>query len=157
MQFQVPQFIEVEDKIIGPLTFRQFVYLVGGAGASYLFLRVLPLLIAGPLVLCVGALTLALAFFEYNGRSFTVALENGFFYLTRSKFYLWDNQHKAKKPATQKVVAQESAQAYLPKLSDSRLRDLAWSLDIKERVAAGIARDEERGTDTVVSPRVPEA
>ena len=27
MQYQVPQFIEVEDKIFGPLTFKQFLYI----------------------------------------------------------------------------------------------------------------------------------
>ncbi|TSC61742.1 MAG: SsrA-binding protein, partial [Parcubacteria group bacterium Athens0416_74] len=32
MQFQVPQFIEVEDKIVGPLTFKQFVFIAGGLG-----------------------------------------------------------------------------------------------------------------------------
>ncbi|TSC80302.1 MAG: hypothetical protein G01um101429_152 [Parcubacteria group bacterium Gr01-1014_29] len=31
-QFQVPQFIEVEDKIFGPLTTKQFFYLLGGGG-----------------------------------------------------------------------------------------------------------------------------
>ena len=33
---------------------------------------------------------------------------------------------------------------YIPKLSDSKLHELAWSLDIKERIAAGVARDDER-------------
>lgn len=36
MQFQVPQFIEVEDKIFGPLTFKQFVYIAGGVALMYL-------------------------------------------------------------------------------------------------------------------------
>ena len=33
MRFEVPQFIEIEDKIIGPLTWKQFIYLAGGVGA----------------------------------------------------------------------------------------------------------------------------
>ena len=36
MRFQVPQFIEVEDKIFGPLTIKQFIYLLGGAGLSFI-------------------------------------------------------------------------------------------------------------------------
>src|SRR3990172_12458701 len=48
MQFQVPQFIEIEDKIFGPLTFKQFIYVAGGAGACYLLWRVLPLLLPPP-------------------------------------------------------------------------------------------------------------
>ncbi|NCT02072.1 PrgI family protein, partial [Candidatus Parcubacteria bacterium] len=34
MRFEVPQFIEVEDKIFGPLTWRQFLYLSGGLGMA---------------------------------------------------------------------------------------------------------------------------
>jgi len=32
MRFEVPQFIEVEDKIFGPFTWKQFIYLMGGEG-----------------------------------------------------------------------------------------------------------------------------
>ena len=35
MQFQVPQFLDVEDKIVGPFTIKQFIYLAGGVGMGY--------------------------------------------------------------------------------------------------------------------------
>jgi hypothetical protein len=35
MRYQVPQFIDVEDKVIGPLTIKQFIYLAGGAGMCF--------------------------------------------------------------------------------------------------------------------------
>ena len=76
MQFQVPQFIEVEDKIFGPLTFKQFVYIGGGVGADYLLWRLLPIYVAGPLMLAVAAAAAALAFMQYNGRPFIVAAES---------------------------------------------------------------------------------
>ena len=59
MQFQVPQFIEVEDKIFGPLTFKQFVYVAGGAGAAYLFWRILPVYLSLPFIAGVGGLAAA--------------------------------------------------------------------------------------------------
>lgn len=154
MQFQVPQFIEVEDKIIGPLTFKQFVFIGGGFGMAYVLWRVLPLLIAAPLIALVGGLAAALAFFQYNGRPFIVALEHGFYYLLHPKLYLWNNEHK-KKEIMRAVAAPERHGVYVPKLSDSRLHELAWSLDIKERIAAGTAASDERealGADDVVAP-----
>jgi hypothetical protein len=144
MQFQVPQFIEVEDKIFGPLTFRQFIYIGGGAGACYILWRVLPLIIAAPFIVVVGGLAAGLAFFQFNGRPFIVALENGFFFLIRGKLYLWNNTAKTKKAPTSQLGGQKSTPVYVPKLSESRLHELAWSLDIKERIAAGTANDEER-------------
>ncbi|QQG38028.1 MAG: PrgI family protein [Candidatus Kaiserbacteria bacterium] len=152
MQFQVPQFIEVEDKIFGPLTFKQFVYVIGGVGAAYLLWRALPLVLAGPLIAGVGGLAAALAFMQWNGRPFIVALENAFFYMLRSKLYLWNN---AQKGSVKKAVAAHAepgsdASVYVPKLSDSKLHELAWSLDIKERIAAGVASENERRAEAGV-------
>ncbi len=145
MQFQVPQFIEVEDKIFGPLTFKQFIYLGGGIGGCYILFRVLPLLIAAPLIAVVGGLAVGLAFFQINGRPLIIGLENAFFFLLRGKLYLWDNTRKQKKAQKESaVLAQRAPQIYVPKLSDSRLHELAWSLDIKERIAAGVANDDEK-------------
>ncbi|TSC86995.1 MAG: hypothetical protein G01um10148_100 [Parcubacteria group bacterium Gr01-1014_8] len=145
MQFQVPQFIEVEDKIFGPLTFKQFVYVAGGGGLAYLIWRVLPIYLAAPLVAGSLGLGAALAFMQYNGRPFILALEHGFYFFLRSKLYLWNNQRRNKKlAASANEQHQQTPEIYVPKLSESRLHELAWSLDIKERIAAGVANEDDR-------------
>lgn len=160
MQFQVPQFIEVEDKIFGPLTFKQFIFVLGGLGFAYLFWRTLPLFIAGPLIAAVGGLAAALAFFQFNGRPFILALENGFYFFMRSKLYLWNNRAKKRTSVTATTAApaqQGTGGVYVPKLSDSRLHELAWSLDIKERIAAGVREEGESERNSVMAPvRTPE-
>lgn len=146
MQFQVPQFIEVEDKIFGPLTFKQFVYLAGGAGIAYIIWRALPVYIAGPLVVVFAGLGVSLAFFQYNGRPFILALEHGFFYLIRSKLYLWSNEEAKKAHTKHPELTATSTVPYIPHLSESKLHDLSWSLDINERISAGtVGRDSEEG------------
>jgi hypothetical protein len=156
MQFQVPQFIEVEDKIFGPLTFKQFVYLAGGAGCGYLLWRLLPIYLAAPLIAGVVGLGAGLAFFKYNGQPFILALEHGFFFFIRSKLYLWSNELRDTKKAEAPNMAQNNNPIYVPKLSESRLHELSWSLDIKERIAAGTVNDEEREDaspmKTIVAP-----
>lgn len=144
MQFQVPQFIEVEDKIFGPLTFKQFVYIGGGLGTAYIVFRLLPLLIAAPLMIGVVGLAAALAFFQLNGRPFIIGMESAFYYLIHSKLYLWNNEKKAAKATALKQVSSQAAAPYIPKLSESRLHDLAWSLDINERIRAGTVGEEDR-------------
>ena len=145
MQFQVPQFIEVEDKIFGPLTFKQFIYILGGLGGAYIIYRMLPLALAGPLILIVGGFAAALAFFQFNGRPFIFGFESAFYYFLRTKLYLWNNERKQANAPAVKTVSAKSSEVYVPKLSDSKLHDLAWSLDIQERIAAGTAQDTERG------------
>ncbi len=145
MQFQVPQFIEVEDKIFGPLTFKQFVYVAGGLGIAYILWRALPTFLAAPLGLAFAGLGVALAFVQYNGQPFIVAVEHAFFYLLRGKLYLWNNEQavaRAKK-TTQEVKLPAEA-PYIPRLSDSKLHELSWSLDINERIASGTTSGEER-------------
>ena len=144
MQFQVPQFIEVEDKIFGPFTFKQFVYIAGGLGLAYLLWRLLPMLIAAPLVIGVMGFAIALAFMQYNGRPFMVALETAFFYVIHSKLYLWNNKTKKRIAEAQKNPMMAPEELYVPRLNDSRLHELAWSLDIKERIAAGTENARDR-------------
>jgi hypothetical protein len=144
MQFQVPQFIEVEDKIFGPLTFKQFIYIGGGLGAAYLLWRVLPFYIAVPIIVVEGGLAAALAFFQYNGRPFILALENAFFFIIHSRLYLWNNDRKKKSSEIVQKELTRSSNLYVPKLSGSKLHELAWSLDIKERIAGGVASEVER-------------
>lgn len=144
MQFQVPQFIEVEDKIFGPLTFKQFVYLGGAAGCAYMLYRLLPLYVAAPFIALVGGLGVSLAFLQYNGRPFIISLEYGFFYFVHSKLYLWNNERKPRSGKETRKAVTRTSSVYIPKLSESRLHELAWSLDIKERIAAGINPNEGR-------------
>lgn len=158
MQFQVPQFIEVEDKIVGPLTFKQFVFIAGGLGMAYVFSRILPLFAAAPLIVGILGFAAALAFMQINGRPFLLALENGFYYFLHPKLYLWNNE-RSKKPVIKKAQepSRGSASVYVPKLSDSKLHELSWSLDINERIAAGTTDDRDRNSiDPVQGLRVPE-
>jgi PrgI family protein len=75
MQFEVPQFIEIEDKIFGPFTWRQFLYLGGGGGMAVVLLLTLPFFIAIIPAFLIGLFTAALAFYPVNNRPFSHFLE----------------------------------------------------------------------------------
>src|SRR3989344_6936482 len=90
MQFHVPQFIEVEDKIFGPFSAKQFMYMGGAAGAFFIFFSLtgsffFGLILSSPIVV----LGLALAFYRINNRPFIHVLEAGFKYFTSSRLYIW--------------------------------------------------------------------
>lgn len=131
MRFQVPQFIEVEDKIFGPLTIKQFIYLVGGAGLSFIaYTLVGNFFISLVFIVPIAVFTAALAFYKVNNKPFINVVEAAFTYFIGSKLYIWK---KVNKPIEQRAEAAASApDFYVPKLSDSKLKDLTWSLDIKQ-------------------------
>ena len=131
MQFQVPQFIEVEDKIFGPLTLKQFIYLVGGAGFSFVLYTFLPKFIAFALMAPVIGLAIALAFYKVNGKPFILVLESAFKYIFGNKLYIWKKEPRKKKQ--KKESANVIKQLNVPKLSESKLKDLSWSLDVQDK------------------------
>lgn len=130
MRFQVPQFTEVEDKIIGPLTLKQFIYLAGAAGACVILYTLLPRIIAFPLMVPVALLGAALAFYKVNNRPFIRAVEAFLTYSIGSKLYVW--RHEQKSPTAQQQASAKPVS--VPKLSQSKLRDLTWSLDVKQNL-----------------------
>ena len=89
MRFEVPQFIEIEDKIIGPLTWKQFVYVGGGVGILVLLYMFLPFFFFIIFGIPFGALAFFLAFHKINNRPFSIFLESAFNYITKHKLYLW--------------------------------------------------------------------
>lgn len=139
MRYQVPQFIEVEDKIFGPLTLKQFIYLAGGAGLSfvvYVLLRSSIVLAFIPVVIIMGT-SLALAFFKvYNHFPLVNIAEHAFKFWFGNKLYVWRKENNPKPKDIKGEIDQAKSYATLtvPKISDSKLKDLAWSLDIKESI-----------------------
>ena len=89
MRFQVPQYIEVEDKIFGPLTFKQFIYLAGSIGIAVVLLTLLPRFIAIILGVPVVVFGVALAFFKVNERPFTLVIEDFFKYYIGGRLYFF--------------------------------------------------------------------
>ena len=131
MKYQVPQFIEVEDKIIGPLTIKQFVYLVGGAGMSFIIYTFITFYIAIILIAIVVPLSIALAFYKINNKPFIDFLESAFIFYTKKNLYIWK---KETKPIEKHEVQATTEQVYVPRLSDSKLKELSWTLDINENL-----------------------
>lgn len=123
MRFEVPQFIEIEDKIIGPLTWKQFVYVAGGAGLIImLYLSELPFFIFILLGVPIGALSASLAFHRINNRPFSAFLEGFVNYMRKSKLYLWKRsvvEETYETPAVVSEPVKESKSSSLARLSRS--------------------------------------
>ena len=131
MQFKVPQFLDIEDKIFGPFTFREFVYLAGGAGMSFAIYKMLGLLFSIVPIIIIAGIALSLTFYRPNNKPLIFMLEAGFKYFTQNKLYIW-KKSKPKSKAETKPTGNEEEKIKInsDKLDGSRLRDLAWSLDV---------------------------
>lgn len=151
MKFQVPQYIEVEDKIFGPLTLRQFVYVLGSAGLTFIFYRFLGIfgLVLGIPILIFGVL---LAFYKHNNRPFAFFVESALRYAINKKLYLW---RKTEKLRERRHEESGDSVLFIPKLRNDTLKDMTWGIDAQEhvRTARGTAYHREHES----SPPAPDA
>lgn len=132
MRYQVPQYIEVEDKI-GPLTFKQYIYVGGALGLSFLIYYFVPVfLIAIILIIPVLALGGALAFYQHNNRPFIFLLESLFYYMLGEKLYIWKKAPKKETPKKLSEALPKDPQIEIPRVTQGNLHNLATKLDMKE-------------------------
>ncbi len=134
MRFAVPQFIDVEDKIFGPLTFRQFVYLAGGGGLAFIAYKLIPSFFGFLAALPIAGFAFALAFVRVNEKPFINIVESAVTYAFSDKLYIWKHEKsEKKKPVATPDEAEARRMQYLPKISESKLHDIAWGLDVLDK------------------------
>jgi len=131
MRFKVPQFLDIEDKIFGPFTFSEFVYLAGGAGICFFLFKLLGWGLGIVPMALVASLSLALTFYKPNNKPFVDMMESAITYFAGDKLYIWQRKRLTKTDKANKD--KENAPVVVhhdPRLNGGKLRDLAWSLDI---------------------------
>jgi len=92
MRFTLPQFIEREAKIIGPLTFKQFLYFGFAGFICFIVYFSFSLDIFILSVLFFGGIASAFSFLNINGTPITAYLWNFFRYSLSPKTYLWQKK-----------------------------------------------------------------
>lgn len=133
MQFHIPQYIDIEDKIFGPLTLKQAIYVAGGGGGIYLAYRVIPyIFISAPIMLGIAVITWALAFYpkEKLGKPFIEILEAGFNYMMGSKLYTWKKTTKESTMGGEEQFL-SSQMPSTPSVSSGKLSSASFNVDVK--------------------------
>lgn len=136
MRFTVPQFIEHEAKIVGPLTFKQFLF-IGAAGVICFVLYfslgklnfLLFLLIS--IILLIGSLVLA--FLQIGGRGVPTILGNLLRFSLGSKVYIWKKKEKQVIVFKKEDVEKEIEEAPLKIPENSRLKKLRTEIETKAK------------------------
>lgn len=81
------------------------------------------------LIIGIEALSLSLAFYKINNKPFIDFLESAFLYYTKDNLYIWKKEDK-EIPVSSLNTPKNMKQVYVPKLSESKLKDLSWTLGV---------------------------
>lgn len=131
MMFSVPQFIDVEDKIAGPLTWKQLGWMIGmGAivlAVFALFDTSLAIVLAVPIVL----LFCALAFYKPDGFPMTSFLSNSLLFFFRPKIAVWERPVIIPSSLTKKSAEEVSQAAPVveKRMTRDKIAELARMID----------------------------
>ncbi len=134
-QIVVPQFLDVEDKIIGPITVRQFIELLIGGLFIFIFYKIFDFSLFLAAGLIVALIDLVIAFIKVNGQSFHFFLLNFITTMKSPKLKVWKKYQTLAE--IKKIMSHEPAKGasdgYIktvrPRISASRLSELALIVD----------------------------
>ncbi len=154
MQFQIPQFIDVEDKIAGPFTLKQLLTVVGAGVVSMIAFSVIPFWGALVIAVVVFSVSLAFALIKVNGQPLPKIAVAAFFFVWNPKLYLWKRVAKEREievpefpeMAVAKGVKKEQKLEVEPHVSVS-YREAPEAMGVTPRVAppSGMFQEPLRG------------
>jgi len=131
-QFTVPQFIDVEDKIFGPVTARQFVILLVAGLVLFLFYKIADTTLFIFALATIGSSALILAFVKINGQSFHYFILNLIQTLRRPSRRIWyksDTKEELEELRKSGRVEEVEKAVEIPRLSYNRIRDLSLAVN----------------------------
>ena len=152
MQFPVPQFIDVEDKIIGPFTLKQFGFIFGGGLIEVLLFRTLGLGIVFFLLgIPIALLTLGISFGQFNGKHIYEVIPVFLKFLGEPKVLVFHKNRSVSNlqitPITvetfQNIQKQNAAPAEQEPVQN-RLKNLSRMLDQKNQEEAEILKNNQQ-------------
>jgi hypothetical protein len=135
MQFQVPQFIDVEDKAIGPLTIKQFLYVLLAGIFVFILFRFLNFFVFILLLIPIAGLTYALAFVKIHNQPFIKVVKNFFGFLKKPDFYVWKKSTKkvpAEEKKVPKIIKKTSPKRKIKPAAKKRLQEVGWKIEIEK-------------------------
>ncbi len=136
MQFTVPQFIEHEIKIVGPLTFKQFIFFFIAGATCFILYFIAPFSVFLTACLVLGGGAVVLAFLRIGGRPVPTILGNFLKFSVSPKMFIW---RKTEAPIMifkkEGIKEKEEAKAELPlKIAEkSQLKKIRTQIETKTK------------------------
>lgn len=145
--FTVPQFIDVEDKIIGPITTRQFIISLFALGFMVLSWKLFSFGIFVVVALIDFVICFPLAFVKINGRPFHYFILNIIQTTKKPNLRIWNHKNYLKDLLSEDETGGEESQKVIKRVTvklrpvTSRLKELSLIVDTKGVYKGGEEED----------------
>jgi len=135
MQFQVPQFIDIEDKVIGPLTIKQFLYLLCAGVIIFILYKIFNLFTTIILAIPIISIAIAVSFVKVGGQPFMVIIKNFLGFIKKPDFYVWKKPVGKNKPSEQddiEIIKKMPSKTKIKPEAKDNLQDMGWKVEIEK-------------------------
>jgi len=130
MRFVVPQFIDIEPKIMGQVSLRQFLVLLVTAGLIFICYKLADFTLFAIEAIVLFALGGIIAFFKVNGQPVHYFLLNFLQSAKRPKLRVWYKEGiEAKEVILSEKVKEKEEEIARPPLSSKRLSEISLIVD----------------------------
>lgn len=155
--FVVPQFIDVESKIIGPISARQFVIIAVTLGLCYVWYRFFPAFMFIPLIFFTATLGGGLAFAKVNGQSLHYFLLNFIQTLRRPRLKVWFRAEIRTIEPPKEIPKQIPTKRDVGPVTESRLAAMSLMVDTGGAYQADEVRPANAQVSALGTVSVPQA
>lgn len=140
MNFVLPQFIDMETKIVGPFTLKQFVYVGIGTAISFMLYMIssanqksFPLVVCIAIIVIIEGIAFSLAFIKVNGISLPVIIKNSVRFAWAPKIYIWKKFSPPRmiNPSQQTVKIEKTPGKKVNLVAKSNLKNLRNFMETK--------------------------
>jgi hypothetical protein len=131
MMTNVPQFIDVEDKVAGPFTWKQLGWMLGMGAALFLLYATVDKGLFYILAIPIALLFIALAFYRPNGMAFPQFIFYSVAFLFRPKVMVWERPMHHSSTVTTSQPQETVEKTETRKLSTAEIAALASRVDRK--------------------------
>lgn len=142
-QFLVPQFIDVEPKILGPLNLRQFIIIVIGIVAAVLCYKLADLALFILEFIIIACIVILVGFIKVNGREFHYFILDVFMFGFGSNIRIWKKEERLQFVLEAKSTAIEEENNEKVEIKGNKLSELSLLLDTGGAYKAEDFEDEE--------------
>jgi hypothetical protein len=131
MRFKVPKDVDIEDRIVGPLTLKQLGWLGGGMVLCIVLWKLVDFQLFVVFAILIVGLSAAFAFVKPYNQSLIAFCGSVLLFLTKPKQYLW--RRIGINFPREKISSKKNGQDLLPLtkkgLPDKKINELAGTLD----------------------------
>jgi len=131
--FNIPQFIDTEDKVVGPFTAKQIGWMIAAAGLLFVIYALGGKTAFWFMLVPVLAIFGGLTFYKPYGQPLTTLIGSLFHFVTNPKMYIWKRMPEVRRPAKKIYQNKMEVRTEKKNITAEKIEEIARLVDTENK------------------------